>query len=88
MEDYFDWDGNPYSAPGMYFLGITNSGNIIAVHNTDRDVFYFESPEYYWGIEDFINTVTEAGFGWGIPLSKQEVVELSIRLNLFIITYK
>lgn len=88
MEDYFDWDGNPYSSPGKFFLGITNSGNIVAVHNTDRDVFYFESPEYYRGIEDFTNKVDEPYFGWPIPMTHEQIVELSNRLNLLIITYK
>lgn len=88
MEDYFDYDGNPYSAPGCYFLAISNGGNVIAIHNTDRDICYYESPECFNGIEDFLNSVDEPYFGWGIPMSWEEVVELSIRLNLYIITYK
>ncbi|MFW9600923.1 MAG: hypothetical protein ACMV1B_01215 [Prevotella sp.] len=88
MEDYFDWDGNPYDAEGYFFICISANGNVIATHNGDRDVYYYEHPDYYNGIEDFLNTVSEPGFGWPIPMTQEEVVELSVRLNLYIITYK
>lgn len=91
MEDYFDWDYNPYSAKGRFFLSFNKNGTLLAVHNSDRDILSYEHPDYYWGVEDWINTCcTEGceGAGWPISLSREEIIELSNRLNLFIITYK
>lgn len=87
MEDYFDWDYIPYSAKGKFFLSFNKTGTLSAVHNGDRDILSYEHPDYYWGIEGWINSNYTEGCeccGWPIPLSKEEIVELSIRLNIFI----
>lgn len=84
MEDYFDWDYIPYSAEGCFFLYFKKSGCIAAVHNTDRDIMSYEHPDYYWSLQDWINSDLEEGSAWPIPMTQKEIVEVSLSLNLFI----